>query len=272
MSRRIQVENQPIGVPGVEVHSIGAGGGSIAWIDAGGALRVGPRSAGARPGPVCYAAGGEHPTVTDANVLLGYLSPKAFLGGRRLLDADLARDAVALKIAEPLGLEVVRAAAGIVRVVDANMVNAIRAVSIERGIDPRGFVLVGAGGAGGLHAARLARELQMKRVLIPREASTFCAFGMTVTDIRHDHARAFHALSSELDLGAVDHIFAELESEARERLRQDGFADEAIELERLVDARYPGQVHELTIAIPARGAYTEADRGMIEQIFHAEHT
>jgi N-methylhydantoinase A len=271
MSRTIQVESQPVGVPGVEVHSVGAGGGSIAWIDSGGALRVGPRSAGARPGPACYATGGTEPTVTDANVVLGYLSPDAFLGGRRPLDARLADTAVEDKVAEPLGLDVTSAAAGIVRVVNANMVGAIRAVSIERGIDPRGFALVVGGGAGALHATRLARELGITTVLIPYQASTFCAFGMTVTDVRHDHSRPLHALSTTIDLAAVDAVYNDLERQATERLRGDGFADEQIILERLVDARYPGQVHEITIPVPLREAYSEADAREIEGVFHREH-
>ena len=271
MSRTIQVEHQPIGVPGVEVHSIGAGGGSIAWIDPGGALRVGPRSAGARPGPACYGKEGEEPTVTDANVVLGYLSPDAFLGGRRQLRGDLAHRAVLTKVGEPLGLDAVEAAAGIVEVVNTNMVRGIRAVSIERGIDPRGYLLVSGGGAGGLHAARLARQLEMRRILIPKEAPTLCAFGMTVTDVRHDYTRSFHAHSSDLDARRVDKLFAELEDEARERLRNDGFERDQIQLERLVDARYPNQIHELTIPIPSCDAYSEDDLRDIERRFHHEH-
>ena len=271
MSRTIQVEDQPIGVSGVEVHSIGAGGGSIAWIDAGNALRVGPRSAGARPGPACYGFGGTEPTVTDANVVLGYLEPEAFLGGRRTLRADLAERAVEERIAKPLGLDTLRAAAGIIEVVNANMVDAIRAVSIERGIDPRGFALVAGGGAGALHAVRLARRLGMRTVLIPEEAGTFCAFGMTVTDVRHDHSRAFHTLTSTVSLDELNALFDDLETEGRRRLREDGFADDQIVLERSVDARYPNQVHELTIQIPSASTYTDAELRSIEGTFHTEH-
>ena len=186
MSRNVQVEEQPIGVPAVEVRSIGAGGGSIGWIDNGGALRVGPRSAGARPGPAAYGAGGTEPTVTDANVVLGLLEPSAFLGGRRQLDKQKATDAVVRRIGDPLGISAIEAAAGMIRVVNANMVGAIRGVSVERGIDPRGFTLVAGGGAGGLHAVGLARELGMRSVMIPREAGTLCSFGMIVTDVRLD--------------------------------------------------------------------------------------
>ena len=271
MSRTIQVEQQPIGVAGVEVHSVGAGGGSIGWIDSGRALRVGPRSAGARPGPACYGLGGEEPTVTDANVVLGYLDPQVFLGGRRSLRADLAAAAVERHVAAPLGLDVLAAAAGVIEVVDANMVDAIRAVSVERGIDPRGFTLVSGGGAGGLHAVRLARKLGVRQLLIPAEAGTYCAFGMTVTDVRHDHSEPLHALFNALDVSAVNTLFAGLESRARARMRADGFDDAQIEIERAVDARYPNQVHELTVAIAGKPPFAQRDLDAIEQAFHAEH-
>jgi N-methylhydantoinase A len=271
ISRSIQVESQPVGVAGIDVHSIGAGGGSIAWVDSGGALRVGPRSAGAVPGPACYGAGGTEPTVTDANVVLGYLAPEAFLGGRRTLRDDLARSAILTNVAEPLQLTGLEAAAGIIRVVNANMVQAIRAVSVERGIDPRGYTLVVGGGAGGLHAAQLARELGIARVLIPREAGVFCAFGMTVTDVRHDYVRAFHSLSSSTNLAELDQLFAEIEDEARVRLRGDGFDADQIVLERSVDARYPGQVHELTVSVPSATTISNDDIRTIERAFHEEH-
>lgn len=269
MSRVLQVEGQPLGVPGVDVHSIGAGGGSIAWVDAGGALRVGPRSAGARPGPASYGYGGEEPTVTDANVMLGYLDPLAFLGGRRPLRRDLAYTAIEHHIADRLGLNVLDAAAGIIRVVNANMMRGIQSISIERGLDPREYTLVGAGGAGGLHAAQLARELRMKEVLIPREASTFCAYGMTVTDVRHDYVHSLHAATSNLDVDRLEHILRELESRAGERLRSEGFATESMIMERTVDARYPGQVHELTVPVPDR--IDLAAGPLIEATFHEEH-
>lgn len=271
MSREIEVEHQPIGVSGVEVHSIGAGGGSIAWIDTGGALRVGPKSAGSRPGPVAYGAGGTEPTVTDANVLLGYLAPEDFLGGRRRLRDDLARDAIAAKIGEPLGLNALEAAAGIIKVVDAHMIDGIRYVSVERGVDPRGFCLVSGGGAGSIHAPRLARSLGMTQVLIPREAATFCSFGMTVTDVRHDYTRATRCVSTEMPVDGLSAAFAEMEDEARARLRAEGFTDDRIVLERLVDARYLNQVHEITIPIPS-GA--DVDARLLTEVarsFHSEH-
>ncbi len=271
MSRDIQVEDQPIGVSAVDVHSIGAGGGSIAWIDAGDALRVGPRSAGSRPGPACYDFGGSEPTVTDANVVLGYLSPDAFLGGRRRLRDDLSREAVERHVGQPLGLDAVEAAAGIVQVVNANMVGAIRAVTIERGIDPRGFTLVCGGGAGGLHATEMARALGMERVFVPLEAGVFCAFGMTVTDVRHDHLAALHAISDSIDLDVVNEVLGRLEEKAAGELTEEGFDPAEIRLERSVDARYPGQVHEITVPVPSGGPLGERELATLVSAFHDQH-
>jgi N-methylhydantoinase A len=269
-SRSIDVEHQPIGIPGVEIHSIGAGGGSIAWIDAGGALRVGPRSAGANPGPAAYDRGGEQPTVTDANVVLGYLSPDAFLGGRRTLRADLAAEAIRTHVADPLGIDVNAAAAGIVRIVNQSMVDAIAVVSVERGIDPRPFVLVAGGGAGALHAAWLARELGISRVLVPAEAGTLSAHGMTVTDVRHDYAGPVHTTSADPDVDAVDELVATLEERARRDLERSGFSDGKVRLRRWVDARYVDQVHELMVPVPL-GPVTPSTFADVAAAFHGLH-
>jgi N-methylhydantoinase A len=271
-TRTLQVELQPVGVAGVDVHSIGAGGGSIASVDSGGALRVGPRSAGSVPGPAAYGLGSDEPTVTDANIVLGYLTPDAFLGGRGALHPELARDAIAQHVAGPLSMDVVTAAAGIIRVVNTNMAAAIRAVSIERGYDPRDFSLMCGGGAGGLHASALAADLGISEVLIPRQAGTLCAFGMTVTGVRHDYVAAVPALSSQLDPARLQEIFADLQRSGAERLAAEGFAAEEMRFERSVDARYPGQVHELTVAAPDPGRPLAAeDVQALEQTFHAEH-
>jgi N-methylhydantoinase A len=270
VSRDLRVDEQPLGVPGVEIHSIGAGGGSIAWVDSGGALRVGPASAGAAPGPAAYDHGGERPTVTDANLVLGALSADAFLGGRRRLRRDLAAAAIERHVAEPLALDLLTAAAGIRRVVEASMVGAIRALSTERGIDPRRFVLVAGGGAGGLHAVEVARALGIERVLVPSAAGTLCAFGMTVTDVRHDHATALYQRSDSIDLDLVESLFADLEAHARERMREDGFGPGEMVLDRFVDARYVGQVHELTVPIPP-GPVTPAFAAAAAESFHHEH-
>ncbi len=270
-SRNIRVSSQPVGVEGVAVHSVGAGGGSIAYVDEGGALNVGPRSAGSVPGPAAYGAGGSEPTVTDANIVLGYLDPAAFLGGRRALRADLAMAAILEKVAAPLGLEAIDAAAGVIRVVNASMSAAIRAVSVERGLDPRNFTLVVGGGAGGLHSSALARDLGIERVVIPREAGTLCAFGMTVTDVRHDYLRALHCTSDSVAGAQLDQLYAALEEKGRTRLGEDGFAPEEILIERTVDARYPGQVYELTVEVPGPEHYRPEELIAIEQAFHDEH-
>jgi N-methylhydantoinase A len=270
-SRTVMVEGQPVGVAAVEVHSVGAGGGSIASVDDGGALQVGPRSAGSVPGPAAYGAGGREPTVTDANIVLGYLAPEHFLGGRRVLRADLAEDAVRRGVAEPLGLEPAPAAAGIIRIVNTNLVAAIRAVSVERGIDPRRLALVCGGGAGALHASALAAELGIDRVVIPRQAGTFCAYGMTVTDVRHDLVRAFHGSDRALDRRRLAATLTALEDEARATLHGQGFSDAQIELSHAVDARYRNQVHELTIAIAGPAPDGDVDIPDIAARFHAEH-
>lgn len=269
-SKEMMVEQAPIGLPGVEVHSVGAGGGSIAWIDPGGALQVGPQSAGARPGPACYGRGGEQPTVTDANLVLGYLAEDAFLGGRRTLDQRRSFEVLERRVGAPLGLGVEEAAAGIFRIVNANMVNAIRAVSVQRGIDPRGFVLVSGGGAGGIHIGRLAAELGVREVLIPEQAGLYCAFGMTVTDVRHDLSRHVEGLTSALTVDDFDGVFRELEAEGRRMLAEDGFDANRIRLVRSIDARYPNQVHELSVEIASDLSGT-AGLGEIEEAFHAQH-
>jgi N-methylhydantoinase A len=269
-SRSIEVEHQPIGIPGVEIHSIGAGGGSIAWIDAGGALRVGPHSAGAHPGPAAYGEGGDRPTVTDANILLGYLSPDAFLGGRRVLRADLAEAAVRRHVAEPLGIDALNAAAGIIRIVNQNMVDAIGVVSVERGIDPRPFVLIAGGGAGALHAGRLAVELGMTRVLVPAESGTLSASGMTVSDVRHDYARALHASSVEPQLESANELLAELDTRARADLARSGFTDGRLRVQRWVDSRYVAQVHELMVPVPD-GPLDVASLLAVAESFHRLH-
>ena len=269
-SRSLMVAHQPIGVPGCEIHSIGAGGGSIAWIDSGGALRVGPQSAGAEPGPAAYDSGGAEPTVTDANIVLGYLSPDAFLGGRRRLRADLAEQAIRERIAGPLGIGVAEAAAGVIRVVNENMVNAIGVVSVQRGIDPRPYLLVAGGGAGALHAGRLATELGIGRVLVPAEAGVISAYGMTVTDLRYDYSGTLHALSNDPSIERIAAQFGELEARARRDLEASGFSGDAVLLQRFVDARYRGQVHELMAPVPA-GALDDRAFRTIAGTFHALH-
>ena len=185
-TKESEIGSLPIKVPMIDIHTLGAGGGSVAWIDAGGALRVGPRSAGAQPGPACYGRGGDEATVTDANVVLGRIDPANFLGGEMALDAEAARRAVEERIAEPLGLGVEEAAEGIIRVINATMVRGMRAVSVEKGYDPRDFAIVAFGGGGPLHAADLARELGVPNVLVPVMPGVTSALGLLVADLRYD--------------------------------------------------------------------------------------
>jgi N-methylhydantoinase A len=269
MSRELQVEGMPIGVAAVEVHSVGAGGGSIAWIDAGGMLRVGPRSAGADPGPACYGLGGEEPTVTDANVILGYLNPEYFLGGRMRLDRERSERAME-RIARPLDLDVVEAAAAVYRIVNTNMVGAMRAVSVMRGVDPRGYTVIVGGGAGGTHAAKIAEELGMRKAICPTVAGGLCAFGMLVADVRQTYLTTYAANTSSLDVARVNAILAEMEQRAAAELQAQGFSAENIVLNRSVDAKYPYQLHEIIVPVPG-GELTEEDVPTMAGIFHDHH-
>jgi N-methylhydantoinase A len=239
----------PIKLPMVDVHSVSAGGGSVAWVDDGGALRVGPHSAGADPGPAAYGAGGEEPTVTDANLWLGYLADGAELGGQVRLRRDLAERALG-RVAGRLGLDPDETARGIVRVADAEMTRALRVISVERGLDPRGFTLVAFGGAGGMHACALAEEMGMGRVLVPRASGVLSALGLAIGDVRRDDVRPFLARLDQVDLGELEGRFVELEGLARERFGPG--ADP--ELARAADLRYRGQSFELTVVADEPGA------------------
>ncbi|NNL85800.1 MAG: hydantoinase/oxoprolinase family protein [Myxococcales bacterium] len=271
LTRELRVHEMPVGVAAVDVHSVGAGGGSIAWIDKGGALQVGPQSAGAEPGPACYDQGGAHPTCTDANVVLGYINPDYFLGGRREINAQLSHDAIKEHVADPLELSIPEAAHGIFRIINHNMVDAIRVVSIERGIDPRNFALVVGGGAGAIHAGMLGRALGMKRAIIPRYGGVFCSFGMIVSDVRHDHMQAQAINTHRFDLAAANRVIAELEKKAMDEMVEEGFPEGSVTLTRYADAKYPAQIHELTIPIESEGELTASDVSKMEATFHDLH-
>ncbi|MBI4312779.1 MAG: hydantoinase/oxoprolinase family protein [Chloroflexi bacterium] len=260
-------EGFPIGVPMIDIHTVGAGGGSIARVDEGGALRVGPQSAGADPGPACYGKG-ELPTVTDANLVLGRLVPQHFLGGRMALDS--ARAVRALEpLARALKTDVAGAALGVVRVVNSNMERAIRAVSLERGHDPRRFALLAFGGAGAMHACELAEELGIPRVLVPTHPGILSALGVAIADVVKDYARTVMLPSARLTKAAVEDAFRPLEAQAREDLAKEGYDEGRLRLERLLDLRYVGQSYELTTPCPdARG---DGFAGAIAQVFHAAH-
>ena len=252
------VAGVPVRLPMVDVHTVSAGGGSIAWIDAGGALRVGPRSAGADPGPAAYGRGGTEPTVTDANLYLGYLPDGAELGGEVRLDRGLAEAALG-RLGAQAGLDVEETARGIVRVADAEMTRALRVISIERGLDPRELTVVAFGGAGGLHACSLAEELDIGRILVPLAAGVLSALGLAISDVRRDQVSPLLAELEAADPAELEACFAGLEADARGRLAGDG----RLSLARLADLRYQGQSFELTVAA-----------GAVEELaarFHAEH-
>ncbi len=236
----------PVAVPMVDMHTIGAGGGSIAHLDAGGLLQVGPESAGAAPGPACYGHGGILPTVTDANLVLGRLRPDAFLGGSLSLDADAARAAVAA-IGQALHLSTEEAALGIVRVANEHMAHALRVISVQRGIDPRGYTLLSFGGAGGLHVCALAEALGMRAALVPIHAGVLSALGMLAAPRGRRLSRTVNMTLDQVDLTALDQVHAELAAQGRAALRAEGLADSAIQVEYAVDARYHGQSYSLTV-------------------------
>ena len=265
-----EIERLPIKVPMVDIHTLGAGGGSIAWIDPGGALRVGPQSAGADPGPACYGRGGAEATVTDANLVLGRLSADAFLGGGMTLDADLARKAVEKRVAAPLGLGVDEAAEGIVRVVNAGMIKGIRVVSVAKGYDPREFTLVTFGGAGPVHAAELASELGIPRVLVPIAPGVTSALGLLMADLRHDLVHTVLLPSDRIDPGELTDLYREMESEAVDQMKREGVPDEDVTLMRIADVRYLGQGFELQVPVSG-GDVDDEELGKIFERFHEAH-
>jgi N-methylhydantoinase A len=252
----------PVAVPMVDMHTIGAGGGSIARVDAGGLLQVGPQSAGADPGPACYGHGGREPTVTDANLVLGRLLPDHFLGGRMRLDTQAAHAAVA-RIATPLGMDVEEAALGIVRIANEHMARALRMISVRRGIDPRHFTLLSFGGAGGLHVCALAEALGMDRALIPIHAGVLSALGMLVAPHGRRLSRTLNCLLEEIDEQLLNGEFAALEQQGAAALGREGVSAEQILQERSVDLRYRGQSTALTLAWENSGNAATA--------FHAAH-
>ena len=242
-------QDLPVKIPIIDLHIIGAGGGSIAWVDAGGALNVGPQSAGSLPGPACYGRGGSTATVTDANVVLGRLNPGFFNGGRMQLDATAARAAVS-GLATTLGLGVEETALGIIKVVNANMVKGIASVTIQRGIDIRDFSLLSFGGAGGVHAVALARDLNMAETIIPPLPGTFSALGLLVTETRHDYVRATPNANIETaDAAALESEFLELEDKGLRELCDAGFDRNEITLQRYADLKVRGQTYELTLPL-----------------------
>jgi len=264
------IDRLRIALPMLDIVTIGAGGGSIGWIDPGGLLRMGPESAGAEPGPACYARGGERPACTDADLVLGYLDPAWFAGGKLPLRADLARRAIEVQVAKPLGLTIDEAAAGMYRVINANMAHGVREITVKRGLDPREFPMVVAGGAGALHACEIARELEIPTVVVPQVASILCASGMLMTDLQHDFVRSCVGPLAEIGADRLGALVDEMAAEGSAQLRSEGVPEERESLHVALDLRYLKQYHEVTVAVE-RDTVTRGDFETVARAFHSEH-
>jgi N-methylhydantoinase A len=268
VASRGKIEGRDLAVPMMDINTVSAGGGTIARVDRFGTLQVGPDSAGAIPGPACYGRGGTEPTITDCNLLLGLLSPDNFLGGRMRLDEAAARAAVD-RVAQPLSMDVVAAAEGIVRIIDVKMAEAIKAISTMRGHDLREFMLLAFGGAGPVHAARIARDLGMAGVIVPLYPGVYSAIGLMMSDVKHDYVQSRMDTIETLTPSDVEGMFARLVQQAVAELRADGFGEAQIGLQRAVDMRYAGQGYEITI--PFDGADGAASLARLRANFDARH-
>ena len=271
LNKNIDFLRYRIGIPMIQVETLGAGGGSISWIDEMGLLQVGPQSAGADPGPACYNKGGNDPTVSDANLVLGYLNPDGLIGGKLPLNYDNAFKSIEEKIAKPLNLSVEKAAYGIFTIVNSNMVNGIRRVSVERGYDPRDFVLVAAGGATGAHITALASEMGINTVIVSKLSSGLCAYGQIISDVKYNYMATNPVrLNESCDYEKINHLFKDIEYKGKEQLKNDGFEIEEIDVYRSLEMRYLGQIHECTVNIDT----FDIDSKTIEKIkeaFHKRH-
>jgi N-methylhydantoinase A len=263
------VENLPISTPMIDIRTIGSGGGSIAWIDDGGALQVGPKSAGADPGPACYGKGGENATFTDAALTLGYLDEQNFLGGAMTIDSNLSRNSIE-KLSEQLDLTVEQTAAGIVRISEAKITGAIREISVERGFHPKDFALLGFGGGGGLVSCNVAREIGIPTVIIPPGAGNFSAWGMMMVDVVYDFAQTFVTGLMNADVNQINKFYGNLEDSGRDSLGQDGFALKDCNFIRWAELRYAGQEHTVKIEIPV-GELNSSHIGEIAAKFGDAH-
>ena len=270
VNRWMHGTGHPIRVPVIDLAEVSAGGGSIAWVDPGKSLRVGPKSAGAEPGPVCYGNGGTEPTVTDCNLILGYLDPEALLAGRLAIQVEAAREAIATHLAEPLGISVEEAAAGVINVVNNSMAEALRIVSVERGHDARAFSLVAFGGAGPMHATALATELGIREVIIPPIPGGFSALGLVACDLKRDYVKTHYTALHEADPTMLAAVYDEMEVSAREMLRAAEIPEAQWVLERSADVRYSRQAYELTVPTLS-GPVTDDTLRDLAARFHDKH-
>ena len=259
----------PIRIPVIDLVEIGAGGGSIAWVDSGGILRVGPRSAGADPGPICYGQGGKQPTITDANLVLGRINPRYFLGGEMELDAAASQAALE-SCGKPLGLDAMATANGVVEIANAAMINALRLVSVRRGYDPRELAMVAFGGAAPLHANRLLAEMKIPLLVIPPSPGTTSALGLLVSDLKHVYSHTSLITPDNLNLEEITRTFTELEDAGKRTLAREGIPPEKMHFQREVEARYVGQSHEIPIPWPD-GTLSRSTVDAVIASFHQEH-
>lgn len=264
------IDAKKFAIPAVDVHVAGAGGGSIAWIDASDRLNIGPKSAGAFPGPACYGNGGENPTVTDADLILGYIDPDFFLGGEIKLRKDLAEKAIKEKIADPLRMTVLEAATAIYDIVNAVMASATDVIFAKRGYDPREFTLCAAGGAAPVHAVPIMQELGIKKLIVPKVAPTYCAFGMMYCDLKHDYTRPYLCETSKADLVGINDLFDEMEKMAFDTLRREGVAEKDIIIEKSMEIRYYGQFRQRFAKVPPGSVTKESLQATMDN-FHVVH-
>jgi N-methylhydantoinase A len=265
-----EIARHKIALPMLDIHTIGAGGGSIAWLDDGGLLRMGPQSAGADPGPACYGKGGMLPTTTDANLVLGYLDPDYFAGGQMRLDVAAAARAIETHIAKPMGLSAEAAAAGMYRVACNNMAQGVREVTIKRGYDPREFPFIAAGGAGPMHACLICNELEIPLQVVPKSASVLCAFGMLLSELKHDFMRTFVARLDALDWQRLAAVLEEMRGEGEQVLAEERIPPSQRRYGVRFDCRYVKQYHEVSFDVPWQ-AIERRDMAAIGRIFHAAH-
>ena len=260
----------PVQIPMMDIFEVGTGGGSIAAVNSSGALRVGPQSAGAKPGPACYGRGGELATVTDANLVLGRIGATRFLGGEMTLDVDAAEGAISEHVARPLGVDATRAADGILRIATTAMSYAVKAVSTERGLDAAAFSLIAYGGAGPLHACGIAREIGMQRIIVPRAPGHFCAFGMLFSDLRYDLVRTWFARLADVSFEAIEAVYADLIADGKRALAASGIRPRRVALERAADMRYVGQEHPVSVHLPA-DVFRRRTAEALKRQFDEEH-
>ncbi len=265
-----EIDRHRIALPMLGIHTIGAGGGSVGWIDKGGLLRMGPESAGANPGPVCYQKGGVKPATTDANLVLGYLNPGFFAGGKIELNINAARAAIEEHIAKPLNLSIEKAAAGMYRIACNNMAQGVREITIKRGFDPREFPMIVAGGAGPIHSCLICNELEIPFQIVPRESSILCAVGMLMGDLKHDFVRTFVSPLKTVDWDKLRGVFDEMSVEGASMLSEEGIDPANQEFYLKFDCRYLKQYHEVSFVMP-NDIVEKRDADAVAKAFHAEH-